>query len=357
MTRSGHKPGPRRGRHRNTLIILVASAVLLAVNGLLLATVRQPGLPVGFAFGVATLCLLAVAVLFAAAGILRPAAAVISSVVRSAWRGALRDRYAVQASRQHPAFAGWLCDRVSTGKPAGIILTTGIASAVVLTSAFVSLAKDVLLRDEIVDLDQFLIHTAYGLRSDFQTEFFKIMTFTAGIEGVLVFALVLVLLAWRQRAVLLAFGLALTLAVAITQLLKIVFGRLRPEEALRLVVEHGFSFPSGHTFIATVLYGLAGYLLFRTSATLLARFAAVAGAVTATVMVGLSRIYLGVHFPSDVLASMLFASAILVLVITVLEINERFRLRPAYTVTGIARLPVLTACAATLLAGVVWNAL
>lgn len=230
-------------------------------------------------------------------------------------------------------------------------MTLGLAVAVLLTIGFFNIARDVLLKDEIVDIDRYLIHTVYGWREDWLTGIFKFFTYMGGIEAMLVFLWAVVIFAWRQRLLPIVFCIGLFVAVGVSQLMKLIFGRLRPEEAFRLVVENGFSFPSGHTFVATLMYGLAGYLLVRTIGSRAWQWVAGVGALLLILLVGFSRIYLGVHFPSDVLASMAFASAFLVLIVTAIEINHRYRLKPWLLLEPAARQPILMSLALTVLVG------
>lgn len=318
-------------------------------------------LPVGFAFGLVVFCLAAVAFGWFGSRLVWPAVKAAAVAAGPGWRRVSHDRrvrrYGRLAGRRYPRASRWLSRRLDSGHPAGLLLTGGIVTALLLIAGFVSLAKDVLLRDEIVDLDQVLIQIVYGLRTDVQTDFFRFVTYMGGIEAMAVLLLLITALAWKHRLLPLAFGAALAAAVTITQSLKLVFGRLRPDEALRLVIETGFSFPSGHSFVATIMYGLAGYVLFRTARSQLAQLAAIAGAVTMIILVGSSRVYLGVHFPSDVLASVLFGSALLCLLVTVIEINQRFRLRPRLYLTAASRQPLLLSLAGAALTAFVLSSL
>jgi len=83
----------------------------------------------------------------------------------------------------------------------------------------------------------------------------------------------------------------------------------RPRPSLRLAVDHvpahGFSFPSGHTSQSTAVYGLLAVLLWRHFAEKVRRTIIVLVAVLAISAVGFSRLYLGVHWFSDVLAGWL----------------------------------------------------
>lgn len=87
-------------------------------------------------------------------------------------------------------------------------------------------------------------------------------------------------------------------SAAINMFLKLLFQRVRPDTAFALIVEDGFSFPSGHA-MASAAFAAALIVLFRHSKWRLPISLALIGYM---LMVGFSRVYLGVHYPSDVIA-------------------------------------------------------
>jgi undecaprenyl-diphosphatase len=94
----------------------------------------------------------------------------------------------------------------------------------------------------------------------------------------------------------------IALAAALIEIVKVIVARTRPEVLEPILVETGFSFPSGHAANAMVAYGVVGVVLGRTS---LGRWPRVVlqvllGSVIG--LVGVSRVWLGVHYPTDVLA-------------------------------------------------------
>jgi undecaprenyl-diphosphatase len=88
----------------------------------------------------------------------------------------------------------------------------------------------------------------------------------------------------------------------INLVLKNAFDRARPDEALRLVAVHSSSFPSGHAMAASIFYLTTGALLARMAKRRREKLYAVAASMLFTGLVGFSRVYLGVHYPTDVLA-------------------------------------------------------
>ena len=128
----------------------------------------------------------------------------------------------------------------------------------------------------------------------------------------------LVLVLRGQRALALGWVLALVGNSMLNPALKQVFGRVRPLELHRLVVAPGLSFPSGHSSGAVVAYGMLAYLALKL---LPARWQlpALLAAVTLVLTVGTSRLFLRVHFASDVLAGFASGTAWLALCVTVIE--------------------------------------
>ena len=107
-------------------------------------------------------------------------------------------------------------------------------------------------------------------------------------------------------------------------LFKVMFHRGRPD-ILRLVTASGYSFPSGHSMIGLAFYGLLLYLLFRSVSSKVKKFWITFGFVGLIIAIGVSRIYLGVHYASDVLAGFSFGIAWLAVVIAFLKRYEAKR--------------------------------
>ena len=159
----------------------------------------------------------------------------------------------------------------------------------------------------------------YGIRAEWLTPAVKAITYMANWETVTVICLVL--LVCRKTSI--SYGIpaaAGALFISLfNKLLKAAVQRPRPDDVLHLVNEGGFSFPSGHSITSMFFYGMLIYLV-RTHAKDRKHADILTAVLTVPmILVGPSRIYLGVHYPSDVLAGWCLAVAFLMIFIVIKE--------------------------------------
>jgi len=176
---------------------------------------------------------------------------------------------------------------------------------------FIELAEDVWLKEGFA-WDAPLMLALHGLSQPWLDSFFIGITRTAG-EWVIVPLGVTAVYLWRQQKSATAIMILVSFigAVALNTLLKALFARPRPQIFPQLMVENSFSFPSGHTMAAVAFYGLLAILLWRNQRH---PWAVLSGLWV--FLVAVSRVYLGVHYPSDVLASLAVGTIWLVLILS-----------------------------------------
>jgi undecaprenyl-diphosphatase len=201
-----------------------------------------------------------------------------------------------------------------------LTLVLGIGAAF-LASFLVSRVYDAVTeRDGVAALDVPLLQAAIRLRSPAVDGIAAGVANLFGPVGMPLMAVAaIVVLSLRRRS---PTPLILIAAAGIGSLLmtlagKDIIGRHRPP--LRDAVapfEYSPSFPSGHTLNATVIAGVVGYLIWLRRRTIAAKVASIAGPVLIAVVVGLTRIVLGAHWFTDVLAGWLLGAAWLALVVT-----------------------------------------
>jgi undecaprenyl-diphosphatase len=156
----------------------------------------------------------------------------------------------------------------------------------------------------------------HAMRTPALTGFFYLCTLMAN-TGTIVFltTAAVVILALRRRF---AEALLVFVVVAGGQVLgtlaKYLVSRQRPPASGALIGLPGsYAFPSGHALAAVLLYGVLGFLLVRQMRTQRARVVVAVVATAIIVLVGVSRVYLGVHWPTDVLAAWVLGGAWLAL--------------------------------------------
>jgi len=158
--------------------------------------------------------------------------------------------------------------------------------------------------NSVAGLDNALIEGMALLRSDWLTWLFQVITFLGSAAFIVIIDLTITVLGlWKRynRSELLILNLTNISGVILMQILKASFGRERPPHPW-LTTATGFSFPSGHSLMTALFYGYLVFMVVRNCKAWPGRKWLIAVLVCLPALVGLSRVYLGVHYASDVLA-------------------------------------------------------
>jgi undecaprenyl-diphosphatase len=195
--------------------------------------------------------------------------------------------------------------------------------------AFIDIAERVHAESPaLLQIDADAHEWARFTRTGGSTLFFTTLTLIGTPVGLgILVAAVSAVLAFRKRYRWTAYLMVTTTLGGLLNLqLKSYFARARPELAEALRNAHGYSFPSGHAMGSAVTFGALAYLAFRVIPRWRYRAAAIAFAATMILAISTSRIYLGVHWISDVGAG-IAAGLIWVIAATVAyETMRRIRL-------------------------------
>lgn len=151
----------------------------------------------------------------------------------------------------------------------------------------------------------------------------KAITFFGSTLGIILMALLAIILVKKKRNKI-AIATNLVLIVAINKGLKNIVCRPRPN-ILRIVEETGYSFPSGHSMVSLSFYGLLLYIICKNVNKKYLNILLIFSGIILIIAIGFSRIYLGVHYFSDVLAGFLGAIVELILFITIFNrVGDKF---------------------------------
>ena len=220
-----------------------------------------------------------------------------------------------------------------------LFLVVTFVVAIVCVLAFGEIAEEVAEQDTLVVFDQQLADALHNRASAGWTTAFAFITLF-GSQVVFVLTLVVAAYylyrrAWLHLAVWIA---ALVGGELLNLALKQYFSRPRPSFADPLVEEAFYSFPSGHAMLSMIAYGLLAYFIVSQLQRRGPKIVVVAFAVVFILMIGFSRLYLGVHFFSDVVAGFLAGGAWLFACIAAMSyIRRRRDLRQGDAAVAIGR--------------------
>ena len=177
---------------------------------------------------------------------------------------------------------------------------------------FISIAF-LLSQNNLTGFDNFVYRIITSIKCDPVTLFFKFVTFLCSKWFIIFLTLVIMIFSKNKKR---AFFIALNVLLCyfLNQTLKLVFARERPLN-INLITEKGFSFPSGHSMISVAYYGFIAYIIAHKRMKKSKKRLLVISFMILVLLIGISRIYLGVHFASDVLAGYALAMAYLIIYI------------------------------------------
>ncbi len=176
---------------------------------------------------------------------------------------------------------------------------------------------------EILEFDK-LAFSLFKIRTPLLTKIFLIITSLGSPYVLIVLTLLSFLLKNKKISFIITANLGLI--TIINQALKFIIKRPRPSD-LFLVVETGYSFPSGHSMVSLSFYGLLIYFIYKYFKNKKLKICLITLLSLIIVLIGVSRVYLGVHFVSDVISGFLLSLSYLIIFIKVIN---KFILKESY---------------------------
>lgn len=177
------------------------------------------------------------------------------------------------------------------------------------------LITHITLSKEILNIDTVIFKVIRSIESPGVTVFFKTVTQFASFPVFLILCC-LILIFLKRKLYFWIIGLNLVNVSVLNYILKIIFRRPRPSD-FTLITETGFSFPSGHSMASLAFYGLLIYLIHRSELKKNKKIILTTILSVIIVLVGISRIYLGVHYTSDVIGGFCFGISYIIIFVEI----------------------------------------
>ena len=178
-----------------------------------------------------------------------------------------------------------------------------------------------LLTNNISSFDDFIYKYFFQMRNKFFDIFFIFFTRLGDIIPVTIITICLLMIFNKEDRYILGSSMIITLLI--NQGLKYIIQRPRPPVEERLISQGGYSYPSGHSMMAMCLYGVVIYLINTRLKNKKLKIILTIILSIIILLIGVSRIYVRVHYPSDVLGAYLLT--ILILIINITLINNHIR--------------------------------
>ncbi len=186
-----------------------------------------------------------------------------------------------------------------------IVMNLGLGLFLAIFSGWIFgvLAEDVLTHDSMTLYDAGISRWILSLATEDGSQFFYLITLLGSSRFIAITSLLMsAWLVWRKRWLQVAtFVLTVGGGTLLNVLLKNIFLRPRPDFPNAFYLESGYSFPSGHAMLSILLYGMTAYLIASQTPSWKIQIRLWITAVTVSLLIGFSRIFLGVHYLTDVL--------------------------------------------------------
>ncbi len=180
---------------------------------------------------------------------------------------------------------------------------------------FLALAEDVFNKEIMQeDIIGYNFVKTYLIKKEI-TPVMKLITFFGGATCLIGLTLVL-FITIKNKKIGLLIGINLVTITILNQIFKFILQRPRPTEN-RIINENGYSFPSGHSMISMAFYGFLIYLIYKYVKNKKLKYISITLISILIIFIGISRIYLGVHYTSDILAGFLFSISYLIIFILI----------------------------------------
>jgi len=241
------------------------------------------------------------------------------------WFAGLRSSPLVRGfEKKHPGAAAFVRHRLSPSSYLGLHFTIGLILSLLFIWLFVEITEEVITNDTLVAVDTWIVVHVLSFRSPPADLMMAMVTRLGGTTFIaLASAAGALWLIFRRRPDIAAGFAAVILGGSLLNtFLKVIIRRPRPISETSLVAASGWSFPSGHAMMSTVFYGMVAYLLVRAVDSWRLKAFSISVAGFMVFVIGMSRIYLQVHYLSDVLAGFAGGLFWLTVCITGLEIYE-----------------------------------
>ena len=176
--------------------------------------------------------------------------------------------------------------------------------------------------NKITYLDSQVHSYILGIRNKNLTSILITITNVSSAYALIVISILLLLII-KEKKIPLLISLNLIYSYTLNIIAKAIFTRPRPI-GINLIEESGFSYPSGHSMVSMAYYGFIAYIIYKKQTNKLIKTIIIISLILTILLVGFSRIYLGVHYLSDVIGGFLLSTFYLMIFIKNIKLEKKW---------------------------------
>jgi membrane-associated phospholipid phosphatase len=248
----------------------------------------------------------------------------IKSITQSIGHGVKNDPEVQRIKLKYPKIFNFIKKRLTPNEKFGLYLTIGSIITLTFIYFFFKIVRDYIGQESIIRSDYRLLSIFKMFRTPLINNVVLFITYL-GKGEIIIFSLIIVsiiLILLKQRFYFFSLITSVLGGELFVSIIKNTIDRPRPSLADTLVIENSWSFPSGHTFTAISFYGLLTFFIAHNLKKKWQRIITYTIGLFLIILIGLSRIFLGAHWPSDVLASFFSGIAWLSILVTIASIKK-----------------------------------
>ncbi|MFH1890992.1 MAG: phosphatase PAP2 family protein [Candidatus Kuenenbacteria bacterium] len=243
----------------------------------------------------------------------------LGSVWRSIRKAIIENQEVQKFTKRHKILLRFIQRRLNKNSFYGLPLTLFLFALLYALFLFGGITEDIINSDLVVLADTRVANLLLIFRNAGMTKFFLWVTLLGKWQIILIFTIVtaLILYIWKKRVYIVPLFLSIIGSAIFTVIGKIVLHRARPDAAV--YIENSFSFPSGHAAMAIAFYGFLTYILISNAKQWHKKINIFFAGFILAMLIGFSRLYLGVHYVSDVWGGYLTGAIWLIIAIGFLK--------------------------------------
>ncbi len=219
-------------------------------------------------------------------------------------------------------------NRFNTNSKNGLYLTIGFMLVSFFTYIFFNFIEDLFDNKALAIFDFNLLNRIQDLRTPFLNKFMLFVTKLGDWQTILIASIIVVsvLAIFKKWKYIIALAISTIIGEIFVYAAKNIIKRQGPPLRYLIFLGKDFSFPSGHSFVSIAFYGLIFYFIFDFVKNKAVKILSIFVGCILVSLISFSRIYLGVHWPSDVFASLASGIVMITIIITFLKIDNKFGL-------------------------------